>query len=392
LAAHGTTTSIQDAAVMVTLSTFLDVLNYEAHTILVWSHLYSLSFEPNPDWTREYPGQEEIHQYLKKICQKWGLYNYIRFNSVIEESRWDETEFKWHSRVKVTGGKSAEFGADYTIKSDYLVSAVGQLNTPYYPKIPGLEDFKGTVMHSARWDWSKPIAGQRVGIIGNGATAAQIVPEITKTAKNLTVFQRTPNWLVPRDDKKITSLRKAAFRYIPPIRRMYRASLMDFRESWYDAAVIEDSALNNEMKRLCTEMMKTQLVDKPELCDKLTPDYPPGCKRIIISDDYYPALNKANVQLETSPIQNVTSSGIVVDGKEIDLDVIVLATGFQTLEFMYPIKVYGEKGRSLEDIWPSGARAFLGITVESLPNFSMLYGPNTVSPAPFETLVRSTQC
>jgi cation diffusion facilitator CzcD-associated flavoprotein CzcO len=316
---------------------------------------------------------------LKKVCQKWGLYNYIRFNTAVEEARWNEKEQKWHSKANVTGGKAAEFGSEYTIKSDYLVSAVGQLNTPYYPDIPGLKEFKGTVMHSSRWDWSKPIAGKNVGIIGNGATAAQIVPEVAKTAKTLTVFQRTPNWLVPRDDKKITAARRAAYQYLPYVRRRYRASLMDFRESWYDAAVVEDSALNNEMRRLCTEMMKTQLVNKPELAPLLTPDYPPGCKRIIISDDYYPALNRVNVNLETGSIQRITPNGIVVDGKEIELDVLVLATGFQTTEFMYPIKVYGENGRTLEDIWPQGARAYLGITVESLPNFSMLYGPNTVS-------------
>ncbi|KAF2434286.1 putative flavin-binding monooxygenase [Tothia fuscella] len=344
----------------------------------VWSHLYSLSFEPNPSWSREYPGQEEIHAYLKRVCQKWGLYSFIQFNSVVEDARWDGETLKWCSKVRVTGGKSEEFAKEgYVIKSDYLVSAVGQLNMPYYPDIPGLGEFKGTVMHSARWDWSKRIEGLNVGIIGNGATAAQIVPEVAKTAKTLTVFQRTPNWLVPRDDKKISGMRQALYRYLPPIRRRYRASLMDFRESWYDAAVVEDSDLNNTMRDLCAELMTKQLVDKPELVAKLTPNYPPGCKRIIISDDYYPALNRQNVELNTGTIEKTTETGIVVEGKEIKLDVLILATGFKTVQFMYPIKIYGENGRSLEDIWPSGARAYLGITVESLPNFSMLYGPNT---------------
>lgn len=164
----------------------------------VWSHLYSLSFEPNPEWTREYPGQEEIHQYLKKVCHKWGLYSYIRFNTQVEEARWQEQSKEWFTFVKVTGGKAAEFGESYTIKSSYLVSAVGQLNTPRWPDIPGKDDFKGTMMHSARWNWNKPIAGSKLGIIGNGATASQIIPEVAKTVEKLTIFQRTPNWVVPR--------------------------------------------------------------------------------------------------------------------------------------------------------------------------------------------------
>jgi cation diffusion facilitator CzcD-associated flavoprotein CzcO len=132
------------------------------------------------------------------VCHKWGLYSYIRFNTVVEEARWQETSKKWLTNVKVTGGKAAEFGENYTITSGYLVSAVGQLNSPHYPDIPGLEEFKGVVMHSARWNWTKPIAGKTIGIIGNGATAAQIIPEVAKSAKSLTVFQRTPNWVVPR--------------------------------------------------------------------------------------------------------------------------------------------------------------------------------------------------
>lgn len=180
----------------------------------------------------------------------------------------------------------------------------------------------------------------------------------------------------------ISSTRKAVYRHVPYIRKRYRASLMDSRESFYDAAVVEHSDMNEEMRLQCTEMMKAQLVDKPQLAPVLTPDYPPGCKRIIISDDYYPAINRSNVELENGAIERITADGIIVDGKEIPLDVLVFATGFQTLDFMYPIKIFGENGRSLQDIWPHGAQAYLGITVESLPNFSMMYGPNTVSSSP----------
>lgn len=341
--------------------------------------MYSISHEPNPEWSREYPGQQEIHQYLKKICHKWGLYNYIRFNTSVEEARWQEKECKWSTSIKVTGGKAAEFGDAYSIRSDYVVSAVGQLNTPGYPDIPGIKDFEGVIMHSARWDWSKPTAGMRVGVVGNGATAAQIVPEVSKTATHLTVFQRTANWVVPRDDRIISPARKATYKYLPLVRRRYRASLMDIREAFYDVAVVEGSAGNQSVETACLDAMKTQILRKPELIPALTPDYPPGCKRILISDDYYPALDRSNVSLQTEPIERITAEGIVSGGKLIKLDMIVLATGFKTLEFMFPIKVYGEAGRSLAEIWPHGAQAYLGVTVESLPNFSMMYGPNTVS-------------
>jgi cation diffusion facilitator CzcD-associated flavoprotein CzcO len=154
---------------------------------------------------------------------------------------------------------------------------------------------------------------------------------------------------------------------------------MDIRESFYDVAVVEGSEANQSVRDMCIGAMKSQLADKPELFEKLIPNYPPGCKRILISDDYYPALNRSNVSLETSQIERITKDGIVVGGKEIKLDVLVLATGFKALEFMYPIKIYGENGRSIETIWPNGARAYLGMSVESLPNFAMMYGPNTVS-------------
>lgn len=336
-----------------------------------------MSFEPNPNWSREYPGQEEIHQYLIAVAQKWGLYRHIRFNTEVEEARWEDKSYQWQTKVQVTGGKAAEFGDQYTIKSDYLISCVGQLNQPYRPDIQGLSSFQGTVMHSARWNWNESLDGKRVAIIGNGATAAQIVPEIAKVAQDLIVFQRTPNWVVPRSDQAITKTRQALYRYLPAIRRRYRASLMDFREGFYDAAVVEDSNMNNEVMEWCTTMMKSQLTRKPELTNVLTPNYPPGCKRIIISDDYYPALDRPNVHLETNGIDKVVPSGIVAGGRDLQLDAIILATGFRSVDFLSPIKIFGVDGRPLEDIWSRGAQAYLGITAASLPNFAMLYGPNT---------------
>ncbi|EFQ99356.1 4-hydroxyacetophenone monooxygenase [Nannizzia gypsea CBS 118893] len=343
----------------------------------VFSHLYSFSFAQNPDWTRLYPSQEEILNYLNDVGDKHGLHRYIRFSSMVEECRWNEDEKKWKTTVHVEGAKDSEFGERYTISSDFLLSAVGQLNYPHYPSIPGIDDFKGKLMHSARWDWSYSIKGKKVGIIGNGATAAQIIPEIAPEVSHLTVFQRTPNWVAPRYDMSMTLPIRFMFRYIPGVLSKFRAIIMDVRESLFTSILKPESQINGYLKKINANMMKRQLANKPELWEKLTPNYPPGCKRIITSDDYYPALARENVSLETGHIDRISESGIVVDGTEQQFDLIILATGFRTVEFMHPIKVYGENGRSLSDIWKGGARGLYGITIESLPNFAMLYGPNT---------------
>lgn len=312
------------------------------------------------------------------IAEKYGLYKHIRFNSTVDEAHWDDAEAKWRATVSVTGQKDSEFSTSYIIKSDFLVSAVGQLNLPRYPDIHGLEDFQGKIMHSARWDWSYELSGKRVAIIGNGATSAQIAPEVAKVASQLTIYQRTPNWVVPRFDGPVSEFQKALFRWLPPLQWRKRALQMDFRESFYAVVADEDSDFAHLVRGQCKTMMKAQLPDEPELWGKLTPGYAPGCKRVIITDDYYPTLARQNVELETRRITSITDAGIEVDGDEEQLfDVIVLATGFRTVEFMHPIKIYGSSGRSLEDIWRNGARAYNGVTVEDLPNFGMFYGPNT---------------
>ncbi|KAF7117497.1 hypothetical protein CNMCM5793_006479 [Aspergillus hiratsukae] len=344
----------------------------------VWSSLYSYSFEQKPDWTREYPGQEEILGYLIGVAQKYGLYKHIRFNSAVEEARWDDADLKWKVRVQVSGGKDSQYLDSYEITTDFLVSAVGQLNVPHMPDIPGLDDYNGRLMHSARWDWSYDWTGKRIAVIGNGATAAQIIPEIAKTASHVSVYQRTPNWIIPRLDKPVGTLQRALLTYIPPIRWRKRALMMDFREWFFDAVVDRDSALSNMIRKTCLDAMRAQLPDRPDLWEVLTPNYSPGCKRVIISDDYYPTLGKEHVNLETRLIKRITETGIeTADGVAKEFDLIVAATGFRTVEFMYPIQIKGANGRSLSDIWKDGAMAYYGVIVEDLPNFAMLYGPNT---------------
>lgn len=344
----------------------------------VCSLLYSFSFEQKSDWSRLYPGQEEIEDYLQSVARKYGLYKYIRFNTEVDHARWDDSKKKWTTKVKVSGNKDQEFGEGYEITSDYLVSAVGQLNLPRYPDIPGINDFQGKKMHSARWDWSYNMERKRIGVIGNGATAIQIIPEVAKYAKSVTVFQRTPNWIVPRMDSDVSSTQKTLYKYAPALRHRVRALMMDFRETFFDAVTNADSDFAQLVREQTAEAMKRDLPNQPELWKILTPNYNPGCKRVLLSDDYYQALNRNNVFLETRKINGITESGIeLADGHHEEFDLIVFATGFRTVEFMHPMKIIGANGREINEIWRDGAQAYFGITVEDLPNFSMLYGPNT---------------
>ncbi|OQV04786.1 hypothetical protein CLAIMM_09618 [Cladophialophora immunda] len=343
----------------------------------VWSHLYSYSFEQNPDWTREYPGQEEILQYLMGVAQKYELYRYVRFNTAVDSAKWDDSEKKWKTTVSVQGAKDAEFGSTYTITSDFLVSAVGQLNVPRMPDIPGVDEFRGKIMHSARWDWSYNLRGKKVAIIGNGATAAQIIPEIAKEVGHLTIHQRTPNWVIPRLDSAIPPWKRSVYKYLPFVRWRKRADMMDFREGFHAAVFDNASTTAQFLEAQSKDHLHAQLPNRPDLWEKLQPNYSIGCKRVIISDDYFPVFLRDNVRLETGKIDRITANGIVTDGQEEDYDLIVLATGFRTVEFMHPIDITGNAGRTLSDIWKEGGQALYGVTVESLPNFGMLYGPNT---------------
>ena len=298
--------------------------------------------------------------------------------------------------MALNGTKASEFHEEYELTTDFLVSAVGQLNVPSYPSIPGLDDFTGKLIHSARWDWTYDFSGKRIAVIGNGidsiptrtthyyiltavtgASAIQIVPEIAKTASRITIYQRSPKWVVPRFNKPIGGLQQFLLSYVPPVRWCKRVLQMRFREWSYNVLVTPGTVPAREAEEAAKKWMKTQLPDKPELWDTLTPNYAIGCKRILISDDFYSALNSSHVDLNTKPIQRITATGVQTDGDEQEYDLIVLATGFRASEFLHPIRVYGAGGRSLEDIWKGGPKAYYGMTVEDVPNFGMLYGPNT---------------
>ncbi|TIA21567.1 cyclohexanone monooxygenase [Aureobasidium pullulans] len=330
----------------------------------------------------KYPGaccQEEILSYLMGVAQEYNLYQHVRFNTTVENATWDDEVKKWIVHVSTAkGSKDAEFNPEYDISADFLVSAVGQLNVPKWPQIPGLKEFQGKLMHSARWDWSYDLKDKKIAIIGNGATAVQIIPEIAKVAAKVGIYQRTPNWLTPRLDAPIPSWTRSLFKYIPPLMWRKRALQMDFRESFYHIIGDTSSLGAEEIRTLNKQMLDTAFGDDEEMKKKLQPNYNPGCKRIIISDDYYPTLTKEHVHLITDKISAITNSGIEVEGGRVDdYDLIICATGFETLDFMHPIEMRGYAGKPLSEVWKGGAKALYGITVEDMPNFGMLYGPNT---------------
>ncbi|KAF5708311.1 monooxygenase [Fusarium globosum] len=351
----------------------------------VLSHLYSYSFAQNPHWSRAYPEQQEIlapsQSYIQDVAQKYGLYKFVRFSSEVTAAEWDSESHEWNMGIEVLAGKEAEFCPRYTIEARFLIAGVGQLNEPFWPKITGHESFQGKVMHSARWDWSYDFTGKRVGIIGNGATAVQIAPEVAKVASHLSIFQRSPNWLMPRFDAEIPRWKRILFDHVPAVLSRVRAEIMNARESYYQAVNHADSSDSSAMSSVCTQHMQTQLPDRPDLWEKLTPNYPPGCKRILLSDDYYPTLRLPHVILETRHIDRMTNTGVVVreglQDKEIDLDLIIFATGFQAKDFLHGIHVQGVGDQTLSSKWANGASALYGVTVDNLPNFGMLYGPNT---------------
>jgi len=353
---------------------------YFTHRTKVPGHLYSYSFETSSEWSREYPSQEEIQKYLIRVAHKYQLYRHIRFNTSVEEATWEESTGRW--RVKLNRHSSADpySWSSSIIACDFLVSAVGQLSIPKHPGLKGVSSFKGKIMHSSRWDWDYDIMGKKVGIVGTGSTAAQIVPSIAPYCRSLVVFQRSPTWVMPRHDKPIGGLNRFLLRYLPFILRWKRAVYMRTRERYFSAGFDASHPSHVIVSDKARQHLQDQLAGhwNAELRCKLTPNYPFNCKRIVVSDDYYPALTRNNVVLENTPIDTVEEQVVSMkNGRKHDLDLLIFATGFETTRFVFPLKIYGHGGHSLEGAWTHGAKAYLGMTVKSLPNFAMLYGPNT---------------
>jgi cyclohexanone monooxygenase len=328
------------------------------------SHLYSYSFAPNPWWSRTYATQPEILAYLEACTDRFGVRPHVRTGTRIVEARWDAPSLRW-VLTSSTGERSS---------ADVLVSGLGMLNVPHVPDIPGAERFAGRAFHSSRWDHTKPVAGERVASIGTGASAVQYVPAIAPEVEHLTVFQRTPIWITPRFDQPFTPDQQRRFARNPLAARRHRWQIwMTYQRADFRA----DSDLTTTQTGLARSYLARKVED-PGLAQALTPDYPVGCKRPLMSRHWYPALTRPNVRLVTEPITEITESGVVTaDGEHHAVDTIIYGTGFLANEFLTTVDIIGEDGQHLRDTWKDGAEAYLGLSVAGYPNFFMLYGPNT---------------
>jgi cation diffusion facilitator CzcD-associated flavoprotein CzcO len=330
------------------------------------SHFYSYSFAPNPDWTRVYPQQAEILKYMERVADTYALRPHIRFGTEVSDAAYDEAAGCW--TVTTTDGGEE--------RARILILATGQLSRPAIPRIEGADLFQGPAFHSAQWDANVDLAGKRVAVIGTGPSSAQIVPEIAPEVAQLTIFQRTPNWFYPRGDRPYRRFERFLFRHLPGYARLRRGLIYLHRESLY-LGFRQGSFFARVLTRQLRGILERQIAD-PALRARLTPDYPPGCKRIIVSDDFLPTLERENVALETDGIARITPTGIVTEaGRTHEVDAIVYGTGFQSTQFVAPIEVTGAAGANLRERWADGAEAYCGTTVAGFPNMFILYGPNT---------------
>ncbi|MCR9096916.1 MAG: NAD(P)/FAD-dependent oxidoreductase [bacterium] len=327
------------------------------------SHLYSFSFDVKPDWSRPYAPQPEILEYLEGIAEKYGILPFCRFGQGVERANWDDGTSTW--TVTLADGSKLE--------SDVLVSAIGMFNSIVMPDIPGLDEFEGTVFHSSRWDWEHSLEGETVGVIGSAASAVQLVPEIVKEAGQVHMFQRTANWVLPKEDDPYTEEQLEHFRNDPSAAAEVRQTIFDGIET---GQAFYDRAVREETQKVVLDALA--VVEDPEVREKLVPTHEWGCKRPLFSNDYYAAFNRENLELVTEGIERITKDGVVTaDGRERRLDTLVLATGFSSIEYLSAISVTGRGGLDLEDAWSDGAVAYQGVTTSGFPNLFMLYGPNT---------------
>ena len=330
------------------------------------SFSYCFSFEQKTDWSRKWAPQSEILEYMEHCARKYDLVPHIRFGTEIASARFDDGEAVW--RLRTAAGEE--------VVADVLVSGVGQLNRPSVPEIPGLDHFAGERFHSARWNHGYDLAGKTVAVVGNAASAIQFIPQIAKVVKQLYVLQRSANWMMLRNDRAYGEREKQRFARHPWLTTLYRWWIWLGHEIRFP--VFRRSRwMSRFVQRVCEEHLRTQIAD-PALRAALTPDYPVGGKRLLISDDYYPALNRPNVEVVTTGIDHLSEDAVVLrNGRRLAVDAVILATGFESTAFLAPMTIEGLGGRSLHAEWQQTPRAYLGLTVSGFPNFFMMYGPNT---------------
>ncbi|MFE9334105.1 flavin-containing monooxygenase [Streptomyces sp. NPDC006925] len=330
------------------------------------SHLYSFSFAPNADWPRSFSPQPDIRAYLEQVADTFGLRQHIRFNTEVQQLSWDAEELHW--RVETPTG---------TLTADLVVSATGPLSEPKLPDIPGLDSFEGKVFHSATWDHDYDLRGKRVAVIGTGASAIQIIPAIQPVVDELTVFQRTPAWVLPRNDRRISATERKLHARFPATQKLRRFALWGVRE-------LETQVFANYPNLLpavekISKLHMKRAVKDPELRRKLSPDYRVGCKRTLLSDDYYPALAQPNTHVVDSGLKEVRGNTLVSsDGREVEVDAVVFCSGFHVSDMPLAHLVKGADGETLAEAWAEdGMNALRGTTVAGFPNFLFVIGPNT---------------
>jgi cation diffusion facilitator CzcD-associated flavoprotein CzcO len=337
---------------------------YPGCTCDVQSHLYSFSYAPNPDWSSSYSAQPEIWEYLRRCVANHGLFPHMRFHHEVRRAAWDEEASCW--RIETTQGNYS---------AAVLVMATGPLSDPVIPALPGLESFRGRAFHSAQWDHELELDGRRVAVIGTGASAIQFVPAIQPRVGKLHLFQRTLPWLLPHSNRPLGPKVRRLFRRVPPLQRAVRAGIYWQREAM--VILFRSPLLMRQMQRLAFRHLRRAVPDA-ELRAKLTPRYTMGCKRVLISNDYLPALARPNVEVVTAGIAEVREGSIVGrDGLERPVDAIIFGTGFRATDPPLARYVRGRGGQTLADVWQGSPQAHLGTTVAGFPNLFMLLGPNT---------------
>jgi cation diffusion facilitator CzcD-associated flavoprotein CzcO len=327
------------------------------------SHLYSFSFAPNPEWSRTFSPQPEIEAYLQKVTDGFRVRPHIRFGHAVESAHWQGDHWLIHTSQ-----------GDFT--ADVVLSGMGPLAEPSIPKLPGIESFEGEVFHSAQWNHDLDLSGRKVAVVGTGASAIQFVPAIQPDVEELHLFQRTPPWVMPRPDRRITAVERAIYRAFPLVQKAARAGIYWSRESTV-LAFAKIPALMKVGQRVAERHLREQVRD-PELRAKLTPDFTLGCKRVLLSADYYPALAQPNVDVVTDGILEVTPTGIVTeDGVKHEVDTIIYGTGFRVTDLPVMDMLHGRDGKTLREAWQDGMEAHLGTAIAGFPNFFLLIGPNT---------------
>ena len=331
------------------------------------SHLYSLSFAPGHRWTRRYAPQADILDYLNEVADDFGLRSHIRLNTEVERTTFDANSGTWE--LETAAGETERF--------DAVITACGQLTNPALPAIEGTDEFEGTIFHSAEWDHEHDLTGERVAVIGTGASAIQFVPPIAERVAHLDIYQRSAPWILPKMDRAYPAWEQRLMRRFPARVALPRLGLFAFFEAGTYAFTGKDWLMDLFARRASSYREK-ELAGDPELLAKATPDYEMGCKRVLFTSDWYSTLMRANVDLWTEDVDRITPGGVVTaDGVEHPADTIIWGTGFRSHDFVAPMTVMGLDGRDLNELWGERPEAYLGMVVSGFPNFFVLYGPNT---------------